>query len=75
MSIKTRLDKLEQRIQSQWVAPYAVEQRKDETLEEAMARALDGHPPPKNWKFVLFPPPMTLEEWEAEYGPLKIEGT
>ena len=26
MSIKTRLDKLEQRIQSQWVPPFAVEE-------------------------------------------------
>lgn len=69
MSLKNRLDKLEQHIQSQWVAPFAVEQREDETLEEALTRALEGHPPPPNWQFVLFPAPMTLEEWEAKYSP------
>jgi len=67
MSPKTRIERLEQQ-RPRWTAPYVVTQRRDESLEEAKLRTLDGHPAPSHWTFVLAPEPLSKQEWIDRYG-------
>jgi hypothetical protein len=69
VSAKSRIERLEQR-QGRWTAPYVVVQREGESLETAKLRALNGHPAPPRWKFILAPEPMSAQEWDDRYGPV-----
>jgi hypothetical protein len=47
---------------------YRFELREGEPLENSIIRALGDRPYDPNWKFIVVPQAMTLDQWEATYS-------
>jgi hypothetical protein len=68
-SIKARLKRLEKRTQRPVLYPCVVELAENESLEDAMARALAVLPFKPDGQFIVAPTPLTPEQWQLKYSP------
>jgi hypothetical protein len=70
MSIKDRVRRLEKTSRSrQPCCPYVVDQREDETFEQACDRVFAGFSIPCNLRVVVAPPQLSEAEWVERYSP------